>query len=115
MQLFNVLPFLSLPCCQYALEKSLTPDRTQHKKTTTPKLSIIWVKQFDGECERLWHIGLSRIKLLTYLSRELLVLPVFDREAIILTSFFLRRCSLPVQIRANPTLFIRLLTFAGLH
>jgi hypothetical protein len=54
MQLFNRFTLSEsslLPVTP--LEKSLTPDRTQHKKTTTPKLSIIWVKQFDGECERL--------------------------------------------------------------
>lgn len=35
------------------IEKSRTPDRTQHTKTTKAPLSMIWVKQFDGERERL--------------------------------------------------------------
>jgi hypothetical protein len=54
MQLFNRFSLsesslLPVP----PLEKPLTPERTQHAKATTAKLSIIWVKQFDGECDRL--------------------------------------------------------------
>jgi hypothetical protein len=35
------------------LEKSPTPDTTQQTKTTKVPVYMIWVKEFDGERERL--------------------------------------------------------------
>lgn len=35
------------------LETTRTPDTTQHTKTTKVPVYMIWVKEFDGERERL--------------------------------------------------------------
>jgi len=49
MKLSNTSSPLAFPQPTVSLEISLT----QSKKTTQPKLSMIWVKEFDGDRQRL--------------------------------------------------------------